>query len=320
MAVLTGAAALAAPADPESFASGNIDINRLQGVFPPHIKCVAVLTPASVPGEGKIRFAVKMLEKAGLKVKVMPHTYDKVPAGRKKIPAARRIADFKAAWNDPEVDMIIPTRGGSGAQDIPPEVDWKELKKRKVILMGYSNITCLTGPMLSQGAGYPIQGPNLGSLASCDDASLKHLKALLAGEKPEPVKLTPLRGGDISGKAYAGHLKLLVQVQQSPFKVDTTGKVLFIECVRRTSRELKMAFNTLLKGGFFDKCAGIVFCHFTRCFPDDAAKLKFFEDLTAKVKCPVYYGYPYGHEPAIRAVDFQRTAVIKEGVLTFEKP
>ena len=320
MAALTGSAALAAPADPESFNAGKIDIDRFKGLFPSHIKCVAVLTPASVPGEEKMRLAVKMLERAGIKVKVMPHTYDKVPKGRKKIPAAKRIADFKAAWNDPEVDMIIPTRGGSGAQDIPPAVDWNELKKRKVILMGNSNITCLTGPMLSQGAGYPIQGPNLGSLASCDDASLKHLKAVLAGEKPEPVKLTALRGGDISGKAYAGHLKLLVQVQRSPFKVDTTGRVLFIECVRRTPRELKIAFNTLLKEGFFDKCAGIVFCHFTRCFPDDAAKLKFFEDLTAKVKCPVYYGYPYGHEPAIRAVDFQRTVVIKDGVLTFEKP
>ena len=318
MAAVIGAAS---GADPESFALSNkIDMDRFKGIFPPHIKCVAVLTPASVPNEDKMRLGVRMLERAGLKVKVMPHTYDKVAPGKKKLPAAHRIADFLAAWNDPEVDMIIPTRGGSGAQDIPPAVDWKELKKRNVILMGYSNITCLTGPMLSQGAGYPIQGPNLGSLVSCDEASLKHLKAVLHGEKPEPVKLTALRGGDISGKVYAGHLILLKQVQGTAFKVDTTGRVLFIECVRRTPRQYKLAFTALAKGGFFDKCAGIVFCHFTRTFDDEASKVKFFEELAAKVKCPVYYGFPYGHEPAIRALDFQRTAVIRDGVLTFEKP
>ena len=53
MAALTGSAALAAPADPESFNAGKIDMDRFKGLFPSHIKCVAVLTPASVPGEEK---------------------------------------------------------------------------------------------------------------------------------------------------------------------------------------------------------------------------------------------------------------------------
>ena len=321
MAVLGAAAALAAPADPENFATfGNekIDMDRFKGVFPPHIKCVAVLTPASIPVEEKIRLGIKMLERAGIKVKVMPNTYAKAPKGKKSIPLPKRLKDFLAAWNDPEVDMIIPTRGGTGAQQIPPEVDWEQLRKRKVILMGYSNITALTGPMLSQKAGYPIQGPNLGSLVSCDDASLKHLKALLAGKKPEPVKLTALRGGDISGMVYAGHMRLLRQVHESPFKVDTAGRIVFIECVRRQEPELKRIFNSLLKGGFFEKCAGVVFCHFTRSFPDEESKLNFFKWMSSKISCPVYYGYPYGHEPGIRALDFQKKAVIKDGVLTFE--
>lgn len=322
MALMIGTAAVAAPADPEDFTQlGNarIDMNRFKGVFPAHIKCIAVLTPASIPNEAKIRLGVKMLERAGIKVKVMPHTYDKAPKGKKGIPVARRLADFKAAWNDPEVDMILPTRGGTGAQQLPPILDWKEMRKRKVILMGYSNITCLTGPLLSQKAGYPIQGPNLGSLVSCDDASLKHLKAVLAGESPEPVKLTALREGNFSGKVYAGHLALLDQVQKSPFKVDTAGRVLFIECVRRTERQLKLLFTSLEKGGFFDKCAGVVFCHFTRTFADEESRVAFLKELAAKLKCPVYYGYPYGHLPANRALDFQSTAVIRDGVVTFKK-
>lgn len=319
MALVTAAAAAAAPADPENVGKGAVDLDRLKGIFPSHIKCVAVLTPASIPQEEKIRLGVQMLERAGLKVKVMPNTYAKAPKGKKAILLAKRLSDFKAAWNDPEVDMIIPTRGGTGAQQIPPELDWDQMRKSKKILMGYSNITCLTGPLLSQKAGYPMQGPNLGSLVGCEDVSLRHLKAVLAGEKPEPVKLTALREGDVSGMVYAGHMALLVQVQKSPYKVDTTGRVLFIECVRRQEPELKRHFNALKKLGFFDKCAGVVFCHFTRCFPDVESKVKFFQWMTSQVKCPVYYGFPYGHESDIRALDFQRKAVIKDGVVTFEK-
>ena len=320
MTVLAAAAAAAAPADPEDFAQfggAKIDLNRFKGVFPAHIKCVAVLTPASIPNAEKMRIGIKMLENAGLKVKVMPHTFDQAPKGKKSILLARRLADFKAAWNDPEVDMIIPTRGGTGAQQIPPQVDWDELKKKNVTLMGYSNITCLTGPMLSRGAGHPIQGPNLGSLVSCTPASLKHLKAVLARKSPRPLKLKTLREGNVSGKVYAGHMTLLLQVQKSPFKVDTTDRILFIECVRRKEAELKRTFNALLKLGFFDKCAGVVFCHFTRSFADEKSKVQFFNWMNDKLKCPVYYGYPYGHESAIHALDFSSTAEIKDGVVTF---
>lgn len=318
MAVLTSVVTATATADPESSGGGEVAFDRFKGVFPSHIKCIAVLTPASIPDEDRMRLGVKMLEEAGIKVKVMPNTYAKAPKGKKSIPLPKRLGDFAAAWNDPEVDMILPTRGGTGAQDIPPKVDWEALKKRNVILMGFSNITCLTGPMLSQGAGHPIQGPNLGRLISCDAASLRHLKAVLRKKTPAQVKLKTLRGGDISGKVYAGHMSLLLQVQKSPFKVDTAGRVIFIECIRRPEPELKRTFNALYKLGFFDKCAGVVFCHFTRNFPDEKAKLRFFREMTDKLTCPVYYGYPYGHETSIRALDFSSTAEIKDGTLTFK--
>jgi hypothetical protein len=57
---------------------------------------------------------------------------------------------------------------------------------------------------------------------------------------------------------------------------------------------------------------------FTRNFPDEKAKLRFFREMTDKLTCPVYYGYPYGHETSIRALDFSSTAEIKDGTLTFK--
>ena len=57
MAVLGTAAAPAAPADPEDFVNlgeERVDMNRFKGVFPPHIKCIAVLTPASEIGRAHV--------------------------------------------------------------------------------------------------------------------------------------------------------------------------------------------------------------------------------------------------------------------------
>ena len=50
---------------------------KLAGVFPEKIKCVAVLTPASAPVEKNARRGIALMEKAGIKVKVMPYTFEK---------------------------------------------------------------------------------------------------------------------------------------------------------------------------------------------------------------------------------------------------
>ena len=53
-------------------------------------------------------------------------------------------------------------------------------------------------------------------------------------------------------------------------------------------------------------------------FTTEEAKLNFFRRMAEKLNCPVYYGFPYGHELNINALDFQRTAVIADGMLTIK--
>ena len=95
------------------------NMNKLLLIFPENIKCIAILSPASRPNEKTIRKGIAMLEKAGIKVKLMPHSFgDEAGKAYACAPLQDRLADWNAAVNDPEVDMIIPTRGGTGAQDL----------------------------------------------------------------------------------------------------------------------------------------------------------------------------------------------------------
>ncbi len=298
------------------FAAEEKDVSgKLIGVFPENIKCIAVLSPASKPNGKHIRKGIAMLEKAGIKVKLMPHAFE--GSSKKSAPLENRLADWNQAVNDPEVDMILPTRGGSGAQHLVEKVDWKKFKERNLTLMGFSNITCITSAMDYNKAGRPIAGPNLGRLVTATPGALKHLKAVLAnGDIPE-IKLVPLRRGDAKGRVYAGHISLLANNIHSSFPTNASGRVLFMECVGRNTKEIRGTFDALLKKGFFNDVRAVVLCHFSK-LADPENRDKMFEEWTGKLKCPVYKGYPYGHENANYALDFARTAVIRDDVLYFE--
>ena len=285
--------------------------DRLKGVFPENIKCVAVLTPASTPNEKGTRAVIAAMEKAGIKVKLMPYSFEK-----KAATVEQRMTAWNMAVNDPEVDMIIATRGGRGAHELLDHIDWKKFKERNLPFMGFSNITYLTSAMMFHNAGRPIAGPNVTRLGGATRATLAHLKAVLAKQSPAPVKLTAIKAGDAKGKVYAGHIRMLEGNVKSKYKFIPDNRIIFIETVRGNTESLNSSFNELLKAGFFDKAAGVVFCHFSQI--KDAENLNaMFEKWAAQLKCPVYKGYPYGHENDNRALDFQMTAVIKDGSVTF---
>lgn len=320
-ACLTGSAA----DDPEAFAGQGKDMDRFVGVFPPEIKCIAVLSPASKPDDAAIRRGVAMLECAGIKVKLMPHALtppEPATAGNPYggAPFADRLADWDQAVNDPEVDLILCTRGGSGAQDLLDHIDWEKLKARDLPVLGFSNITVLTGAMLRHQAGYPLSGPSLRTLISVTPEALAWLKATLAGGELPPMRLEPLRRGDARGPVYAGHLALLELLQKRPaHRVDTAGRIVFLECVGREAPVLKKLLELLYADGFFADVKAVVFCHFNRV-KDPAAVAALLAEFAGRLRCPVYKGFPYGHEPVHFVLDFHRTAVIRDDTLTFEPP
>ena len=306
--------------DPEAFERMSRDMDRFVGVFPPEIKCIAVLSPASKPDDADIHRGVAMLERAGIKVKLMPHALTPPEPGKSGAPFADRLADWDQAVNDLEVDLVLCTRGGSGAQDLLDHIDWEKLKTRDLPVLGFSNITVLTGAMLRHRAGYPLSGPSLRTLLYVTPEALAWLKTTLAGGELPPVRLEPLRKGDARGPVYSGHLVLLDLLQKRPeHRVDTTGRIVFIECVGREAPELKRSLDSLYADGFFANVKAVVFCHFSR-IKDQPSVAALLAEFAGKLACPVYKGFPYGHEPANFVLDFQRTAVIRDDTLTFEPP
>ena len=57
--------------------------------------------------------------------------------------SADRLAMFNAAVRDSEVDLILAVRGGFGSVHILPGIDYDTMQKRRLPVMGYSDITAL---------------------------------------------------------------------------------------------------------------------------------------------------------------------------------
>lgn len=292
-----------------------------KGVYPAHVKTIAIITPGSYPNPKVANRGIQLLKKAGYKVKVYPNVFNK-PAGVEKnrylsCPVALRAADFEAAWSDMENDMILCARGGWGTADLVATVNWAKLPRRpELYVMGYSDVTMLLCALSAKGYGRPVAGANLTSHPGLALSIIPEMKKMYHGEELTPIKLQTMVPGDCSGKMVAGLLARLALVTRSKYGLDTKGKIIIIECVRSTPEKIRKDFDELLANNFFDGAAGVVFGHFLHS--GKAAEIdSILNEYAAKLKVPVYRGLPFGHHSQHLAIDFARTAVIKDGVISF---
>ena len=300
---------------------------RLAGVFPPGVKTISCLSPASYPGSAAHRRGVELLRKAGYKVKVMPHAFTppewgKTGAPRKKghyaaAPLKDRLEDFYAAWNDPETDMILCIRGGIGCRELLANLDWKKLKPRKdLYLQGYSDVTQITAAMLAKGYGRPVAGPMSGSLAGLDLKYIGMMKAMHHGEAVGPIPVRPIVPGDCSGLPLTGLLSRLAWVAQSGYCPDTAGRIIFIEVVASSPKAVRADLQLLLDKGFFARAKAVVFGHFLRSGkPDTMAAIQ--KEFAPKFGIPVFCGFPFGHSPECCTIDFSRPVEIRNNAVFF---
>ena len=103
---------------------------------------LAVLSPASTPNAQLVQRGVERLEALGYKAVVSGHALDRGPlyyAGTRE----ERLADFHAAFADPEIDGIICTRGGWGSAELLPYLDAALIRANPKVFIGYSDHTSL---------------------------------------------------------------------------------------------------------------------------------------------------------------------------------
>ena len=284
-------------------------------IFPEKIKTVALVAPACPAHSSEaLDRAIAGLKQAGVRVKLMPHTREGEPARYETIAVEKRVADLEQAWLDPEVDLVWCIRGGIGTPDVVEKLNWEKLRSRPDLpVLGFSDITALLLAMLKEHAGHPYAAPSTLGLLTVDSLSLENFRRTMHGRPAEPLQLVPVRGGAASGRALAGHLRLLETMSRTRFRPDTAGKVIFIESPDFFPEQVCASLGRLRKEGFFDGCAAVVFGTLSRCGDEAETVIRKFAET---VSCPVFMGFPYGHTSRNQVIDLRgRVTIDSRGLL-----
>ena len=298
--------------------------------FPPEIHTVGVVMPASIQAKARFDEGVEALKAAGLRVKLAKRLNFKTRAS-----AADRAADFGEMWMDPEVDLVICARGGTGAEDILPLLDWNRLRTRDQRVLGFSNITMILNAMAKEKAGHPFSGPTISQLLYAKGDTFEWLKRAVAGGPQPAAKLRALRPGAFSGLPCGGHIALVRLGIKMNWACDAAGRVVFLERNSSASaKKIAEELDEIAASGWLKDCAGVIFGDVTpgregkgrkrtlsgaelAAAREEVARAK--RAFVEKIGKPTYDGFAYGHISVSHAIDFRRkVSVAEDGTMTWE--
>jgi muramoyltetrapeptide carboxypeptidase len=105
-----------------------------------------------------------------------------------------------------------------------------------------------------------------------------------------------VRPGRATGRLVGGNLALVQQTIGTPYEIDTTDAILFLEEVRDPMSFVDERLVQLRAAGLLSKVRGIVFGHLSLDRSEEDEFEDFVLDLVSDLGVPVLMDFPAGHE------------------------
>ena len=269
---------------------------------------IGLIAPSgAVRTPGAVDAAVAETERMGFRVKVGESCYAKYGylSGSDEV----RARDVNRMFLDDEVDAIICVRGGYGTMRILDQLDYDAIAAHPKIFVGFSDITAMHIAILEKTGLATFHGPMAASnwagkpLIDFDRESL--YKALMnaepAGEllNPPEYPRQTVNPGVCEGQLVGGNLTLIAGTIGTPWQLDTTNRIIFIEDVGERTYCLDRMLTQMRLAGMFEKCAGVVFGDFADCpieYPEFGCSLEeIINDVVKPCGKPIFTGLRCGH-------------------------
>lgn len=260
---------------------------------------IGVVASSYAPRSGWLARGVRALERAGYGVIVDPElsTIRKYTRPEDE----QRAAAFTAMWTDPRISALIGGTGGYGAVRMLPYLDPAVFAAHPKAFVGYSDITVLH-IWLERLAGLrAFHGPTVDDLIpSARDVTTASLLTALTTPRPSARMGRDLaravRPGRAAGRLVGGNLALVQQTIGTPYELDTTDAILFLEEVRDPMSFVDERLVQLRATGLLSKVRGIVFGHLSLDRSEEDEFEDFVLDLVADLGVPVLMDFPAGHD------------------------
>jgi muramoyltetrapeptide carboxypeptidase len=281
-------------------------------VIPPFLKQgdkIGIVSTASKIDRKVVQPAVELLCSLGYFVEIGDHTFSAFHQFSST--DAERASDLQAMLDDPEIKAIICSRGGYGSLRTLEIIDFQKFIQHPKWIVGFSDVTVLHSKL------------NILEIASVHGVMPKYF---LQDEKPSPSFNTlmdaitgqpltytiPPDGNNCIGKAtgqlVGGNLSILYSLRGTPYDIDTSGKILFIEDLGEYLYHLDRMMMNLKTGGKLEHLSGLLVGNFSGMKDQDEPYGKSVEeiifDAVAEYHFPVAFQFPAGHSQENFALKF----------------
>jgi len=256
----------------------------MQKILPPRLKqgdTIGVFTlsdPIVEPVATYVRSGIEHLEELGFKVRS-----GKTLSGRHYYTTGtpqERWQDLRSLIEDPEVTMIMTAMGGQSAHEILPLVDFDLIRKNPKIYMGYSDPTVLLNPITNYTGLVTFYGFHASSFDYnwewfSEEYDLEHFRRIVMGEEQPPITVRPYlerqswRAGEVEGVLAGGCLGDLVKIVGTPYEPNWEGRLLLLEQIGCSPKQIAVYLEQLKQAGVFDKVNGLVLGKFYNCRDDE---------------------------------------------------
>ena len=211
--------------------------------------------------------------------------------------------------------VVIAARGGYGASRLLDRIDWRDLSKRGICMVGFSDLTAVLNPLGRDGVPQ-IHGPMVASGLNTR-YNAKRLHSVLLGElKGKALFRIPeasvVRSGWAEGRALGGNLTVLTALIGTPWEPEFDGSVLFLEEVNEPLYRLDRMLTHLRGSGKLRNVKALIGGSLRGCRPASERP-----DLWRRLLCeaappaaPVVVDLPFGHGAANLAFPIGATVEI----------
>ncbi len=289
-------------------------------IKPPQLKrgdLIGLIAPSGATNAAFVEQRVKHLEGLGFTVKVAKNIL--ATRGNTAGSVAERVSDLHDMFLDRDVNAIWAVRGGSGASQLLPMIDYQLIRRHPKILVGYSDITALHLALLRHAGLVTFHGPV--ASASFSDYTATQLEAVLMHPRRATTiymsdanrreaargdnvsgafQLRTLTPGVAEGRLIGGNLSVLSAMMGTPYAPDWRGALLFLEEIREAPYRIDRMLTQLKQSRDFNQAAGVMLGVFRRSgnTQDGEPSLTLeqtLDDHFTNLRVPAIYGFSFGH-------------------------
>ena len=273
---------------------------------------VGIVAPGGHTNEAAIEKAVANIESLGLRARVGDNIH--YVYGNYAGTVRQRLDDLHGMFRDPDIKAVWAIRGGSGCISLLEHLDYRLLRAHPKALIGYSDITCLHLALLKHAGLVSFHGPVASSAFS--DYAVTHLRNVLmtpqdnytiamsaenalAGQEHANYRARTIHPGIATGRLIGGNLSLFSALAGTPYAVDFTDAILYLEEVNEEPYRVDRMMTQLQLSQGFRKAAAVVLGIFENCEGVDGEGALSLDDTVDQhllpLTRPAVAGYSFGH-------------------------